>query len=355
MDRPSITFVVPGINARPGGGVRIIFEYANRLAMRGYRVQIIHLGDFTLRSLRLPRPFKHAIVRLGFIRGISWFKFDASIIHILTFIGEEHKTLKADYVCATAAVTASYVNSLPAVCGKKLYLIQDYESWDMSDQDLSLTYQFGMRNIAISHWLEDTVRNLSGQCDCIPNPIDTNVFYPEKGGCREEKTVAVMYSSKPHKGFVDAWAALEIVHDQIPELRVAMFGAERSPAWLPNWVTYSENASDVKLRSIYNKSSVYVCASRREGFALTCVEAMACGCALVVTDFAGSREYARSGHNSIVVEVGKVDAIASGILCLLENDDLRNKFAAQGLSDAKVRTWNSAVDKFETILNELGR
>lgn len=351
----SITFVVPGVNVRPGGGMRIIFEYANRLALRGHHVEIVHLGDFTLRDVGLPRATKRLIVWILYLRGIKWFKFSAPIGRMLAYTKGRQMIEDADFVVATAAVTAEYVKDLPISCGRKLYLIQDYENWDMTTGELHDTYRYGMRNIAISHWLAEIVQDVSGQCDCIPNPIDTDIFYPEIGVERERLSIAVMYSSKPHKGFDDAWAALKRVHEHQPQMRVYAFGVEFRPRDFPAWVTYVENANDAELRKIYSRCSMYVCASRGEGFALTCVEAMACGCSLVVTDFAGSREYAVDGVNSVVVKAGDLDSIADGILRVMNDDALREKLSHQGVIDARKRTWCSAVDQFESIMREADR
>lgn len=346
----SITFILPGINLRPGGGVKIVFEYANRLESRGYKVNIVHLGEYTFRNVKAPKRAKMALIRALYSRGISWFKLSQNVNHYLVFDYDVNKVPSADYVVATAAVTSRFTNRLSDDKGKKLYLIQDYESWDMSEDELSQTYNFGMRNIAISKWLQKIVYDACGQCDLIPNPIDTNVFFPEVNSTRAEHSISVMYHEMPHKGFKYAWEGILKAREIVPDIKVSMFGIYKRPGWIPAWVTYTQNATEDQLRTIYSSTRAYVCASVKEGFGLTCVEAMACGCGLVVTDFAGSREYAVDGENALVVSVKDSDALASSLVCLLTDEELFKRLSSRAIADVRKRNWDVAVSCFESLL-----
>lgn len=77
---------------------------------------------------------------------------------------------------------------------------------------------------------------------------------------------------------------------------------------------------------------------------------MACGCALIVTDFAGSKEYAVDGVNSIVAPVGDVNAIAEGIVKVLRDGELRSRLAAAGIETARRLDWEIAIERFASIL-----
>ncbi len=346
----SISFVIPGVNLRPCGGVKIIFEFANRLAELGYTVNLVHMGDFTLRDRSFPSYLKRSLIRLAFLRNVKWFYLNPKINRFLVFGSDESVLPEADCVFATAAVTAAFVQSLPPSKGVKYYLIQDFENWDLSDDALVETYRFGMHNIAISHWLKQVVLDACGQCDCIINSIDLRSFFVDQKYGRNRNEIAVMYHEKPHKGFRYAWQAIDRLHCMRPDLRVNMFGAYSAPEWLPDWVNYTFCANDAELRAIYNASWIYICASICEGFALTCVEAMACGCALVVTDFAGSREYAVNEVNSLVVPTENVDAIVQAALRLLDDDGLHDRLTSHAVSDASRRDWDSSVNQLIDII-----
>lgn len=350
MAKTSISILVPGVNVKPGGGLRIILEYANRLSDRGYIVTLIHDGNYTLHNSPIPKCIRQLIIFMLYLRGIKWFNLNKEINRRLTFSPGEGSFPDSDYVMATAAVTAKPVIGLSSNKGKKIYLIQDWETWNLPEDELIKTFHAGMQNIAISHWLAEKVASTGAPCDCIANPIDTKVFRNTPGNSRMSCRIALMYNTLPHKGFEYAWEAIELAKREMPSISVDMFGVEPRPSWLPKWASYTYCATDVELREIYNRSEIYLCASINEGFGLTCVEAMACGAALVVTDFLGSREYAEHEINSLVCPTKDSLALSKAIIRLLTDDELRLRLSAQGQVDARKRGWDDAVDKFEALL-----
>ena len=352
-----VTFILPGIPTHATGGTKIVLEYANRLmlAYPGTQVTLCYWndpGDKRMGRVPLPLTVKRAIIRMRSQFHPKWFDLNGAISKRCIFSIDDSSVPDADWVFATAASTASSVASLSAAKGRKGYLIQGFETWEMDEECLAGTYRLGMTNIAIAQWLKEIVDEATGtdDCVCISNPVDTKSFYPQEGVARGAHTVAVLHHKGEHKGFRFAWAALEKARESIPDLNVEMFGACPPPTGLPSWVSYTKDASVEQLRHVYSVSSVYVCASVNEGYGLTCVEAMACGCALVVTDFAGSKEYAIDEVNSVVVSVGNVDSIASGIERVLTDDRLRQRIAANGINTARGLDWKYAVDRFAAVL-----
>lgn len=351
-----ITMIMPGIPTHITGGSKIVFEYANRVAERHPEVmiEILYLSDIDnsrLGSLRMPMWVKRTI---NFVRGKfhpRWFTFHGNVRHRTIFSIDDSTVSDGDWVFATAASTAQGVQALSASKGRKGYLIQDYETWEMPPSELENTYRYGMTNIVIARWLKDKVDSVtSGNCIYIHNPVDTEKYHPDKRFVRDSNSVAILYHPGLHKGFIYAWKAILSARKCIPGLHVNMFGTYAPPADLPEWVTYTRKADEKDLLRIYNSSSIFVCASVKEGYGLTCVEAMACGCALVVTDFEGSREYTRNGENAIVVPVGDVDAISNAMVRVLSNDNLRVSLAKAGVETARSFDWAPAVKQFERVL-----
>ena len=351
-----ITFILPGIPTRPTGGSKIVFEYANRLLSLDSEMVInicfcSNPSVGRMGKLALPSFVKEDINSFRCWYFPRWFHLDNRINKIYISTINDDTVPDADWVFATASSTAFGVNSLSPEKGKKGYLIQDYETWELPPDKLDETFCLGMKNIAVSQWLKELVEKISSEsCEYIPNPIDTTVFHPDYSYRRLPKTVALLYHEGAHKGFSYAWNALLLVKKKIPDLHVKMFGTFKLKHSFPEWVTYKRNASSKDLFKIYNESEAYLCASVNEGYALTCVEAMACGCSLVVTDFKGSREYAVDSVNAIVVPVGDVQAIADGVIRILEDSVLREHISNTGISFAKKSDWNFAIKHFANIL-----
>ncbi|WP_137655507.1 glycosyltransferase family 4 protein [Bifidobacterium moukalabense] len=351
-----ITFIVPGIPERATGGVKVIMEYANRLVENYPGVDVTlcfwgHLGYNMSRKRHILFFIKNCLNLFRIKFQPNWFSLNKKIYKRYISNITDASVPDGDWVFATAALTAEGVKNLSSSKGRKAYLIQDYETWDMKSDEIDKTFRFGMLNITVSHWLENLVNKAaSGSCICIPNPVDTSVFYPDSKFKRQRHTVAVLYHEGAHKGFSFAWKAIEKAREAIPDLQVNMFGTFAKPDGLPDWVSYTRNASAEQLLRIYNESEIYVCASVNEGYALTCVEAMACGCALIVTDFEGSKEYAVNGENSIVVPVGDVNGIASNIVRVVEDPRLRDEIGNAGIRSTQSLDWKTATCEMANAL-----
>lgn len=346
-----ISFVLPGIPGVPVGGIKIAFEYANRLAARGYKVTLYFwLIDDAGRigQTRVPLFVKRGIKQALCFVHPRWFKLDSSIEKRGIYTIDDASILDGDYIVATAVETSRPISCLSSSKGKKYYLIQGFENWGLSDEEVRATYKLGMTNIVVSNWLKKLVSEES-DAYLISNPVDTSVFYNEHTE-RQKNTVAVLYHESAEKGFRDAWSALTIVKKQIPDLYVQAFGVYKNPGF-PSWVHYTKHATQSQLRSIYNSCEAMVCASRFEGFGLTGLEALACGCPLISTDYIGVHEYAVDGENALLSPVQNPELLAENIVRVLNNESLRLSLGHEGEMRAQTLSWDSAVDTFINLLN----
>lgn len=75
---------------------------------------------------------------------------------------------------------------------------------------------------------------------------------------------------------------------------------------------------------------VYVLPSRYEGFGLPLLEAMACGAPIVASDVPVVHEIVHDGENGLLVPCGDPTALASALLRLLGDPELRARLAAGG-------------------------
>jgi glycosyltransferase involved in cell wall biosynthesis len=70
---------------------------------------------------------------------------------------------------------------------------------------------------------------------------------------------------------------------------------------------------------------VCILCSESEGFSNAIIEYMGCGKATVCTDTGGNAEMIINDYNGFVVKVGDVEALAEGILCILEMPSLKEQ------------------------------
>lgn len=349
-----ITFCVPGISRKPVGGEKVIYELANRLAEEGNTVTIVAMSSSVLKKTKLPLFLRLMIYKiLIYLNKIpGWFKFSEKL-NINVVADYSYKNFKdADFVVATEVSTAMPIYKLPKTKGQKIYLIQDYENWNKDNNYVNKTFSFGMKNITISHWLQEIVQQYDkNKTFFLPNAIDTHVFYPITPlNKRNRHTIGLLYHKGEHKGLRYAFNALELVHQKYPDIVVEMFGAPERPN-VPKWYRYHRNLNQNEVNELYNKCSIFLCASVEEGFGLTGAESLAAGCALVSTKYKGVYEYARDKYNALLVPIKDSNKLAESIIYLFKNDDERIKLATNGITSMKERSWSKTLKIFECILD----
>jgi glycosyltransferase involved in cell wall biosynthesis len=107
------------------------------------------------------------------------------------------------------------------------------------------------------------------------------------------------------------------------------------------------------VNEIYNRSRIFLCSSRVEGFGFPCIEAMACGAALVTTANGGSDDYAIHGETALVCEPNDTTAMADYIERLLRDDELRIRLAKQGMEYVRQTfDWDRSAEQLDAFLTE---
>lgn len=352
--KKNVCFVMNGLSKEPIGGHKMIFEYANRLCERSYKVQILVLGEKTWVRFHLPERLRKWLVTKACKIYPKWFKLDKKVEKITTCDKKLYNKLKdTDIFIATAVTTAESTKRIAN--GKKCaYFIQDYENWVVSDDYCQSTYRLGMINIVISTWLKNIIDKYSAEKSIlIKNPVDINSYKiitePKK---RKLRTIGILYHKMPHKGLKYSVEAVYKLKELYPDLEVYMFGVPKRPKEFPSWIHYTRKATQKQTIDIYNKVSVWICATIDEGFGLTGLEAMACGCTLVSTAYTGVLEYAENEKNALLSPVKDVDALVNNVKRVFDNEKLRSDLLTNAQESIKDFSWEKAVDKFEAALEK---
>ena len=389
-----ITFVLPNIAI--GGGVRVVFEYANRLQERGHEVSIVYpiIPPF---SRDLLRQFGLKGAMLKFLKSRNsekrnvW-KTNAKLIRVSTLSQKlkrmfERKIPDADAIIATEWRTAYAVADLGEEKGKKYHLVQNYECWEvwndercwkraeqiskktgepvhlaMADVDTSdlpfhntkklvdNAFKLPLRKITISSWLNELIENKFGQKveNVIINGVNFEKFYNENKTWNKKKRILAPYRDMKWKGAEDAIEAFKIVRKKFSDVQFAMFGPIKGE--IPDWIKFRENVSDKELRELYSSCDIFVFPSWIEGFGLPPMEAMACRCAVITTDTGGTFDYVIPGETALVSPPRSPDSLAKNIIFLIENEEKLKDLSKAGYEYIKRFTWERATDKFENIL-----
>ncbi len=187
--------------------------------------------------------------------------------------------------------------------------------------------------IAASNDLAERARALGArEVRVIPSGVEL----PERVGT-EAEPAEVLYAGRlsAEKGvleLLDAAAGLNLVVAGDGPLR------DRIP-FARGFVPHDE------LQQLYARAAVVACPSRREGFGVACLEAMAHGRPVVATRVGGLLDLVVDGETGIVVPPRDPAALRSALERLLADPDLRRKLGSAGRERARTHfSWERVTD-----------
>lgn len=334
-----INFVV--ISPKVSGGVKAIFEYANRLKALGNEVKILLYFE-NFRSFTKAK-FQSLFFNKNFV---DWFNLQVPVIPI-----HRHFFIpKADVIVATFWRTAKLVNHLPLKFGKKVYFVQHIESlWAGEPSKVDETYTYNMKFIVLSSWIANYLKSkFSKDSIILPTPVNTELIY--NSGVRSKYDmnkirVGIMYHNYDWKGFKEGFTAYKMVKEEFPNVELIILSALPPPKELEAFEIWYKPPQE-KLRDFYSSLDIFLCPSWFEGLGMPSMEAMACKIPVITTDNGGCREYAENLKTAIVVPPKDVLAIKTAIIRLIKTPELRNKLGENGYQKVMQFDWDSQVRKF---------
>jgi glycosyltransferase involved in cell wall biosynthesis len=110
--------------------------------------------------------------------------------------------------------------------------------------------------------------------------------------------------------------------------------------------------ADQAVPALYNGAAAFVLPSLYEGFGMGVLEAMACGCPVVVSNCSSLPEVA--GDAAVLIDPYDVGAIRDGIRRVLD-PDVRDALVAAGLRRAATFTWQRAALQTLAVIDEVAR
>ena len=354
-----ITFVLA--HAGMSGGVRVVAMYAERLQRRGHRVSIV--------STPPPPDFARRLKDL--LRGRGWSSGAAAEPSWFEGTGVPHRVLErlrpvtdadvpdADVVVATYWTTGPWVTALSPRKGAKAIFVQGYEAAPgRFEPALDAVWRLPLAKIVVASWLADLARERFGDenVHLVPNSVDLGQYSAPPRRKQARPTAGMLYATSPTKGADVAVAALERVRRELPDLQAIAFSNERIGEHmpLPGWIEFHYRPAQDQIPRLYARCDVWLCASRREGFGLPALEAMACRCPLVSTRMGGPKDFIDDASNGFLVDVEDSAALADRLLTVLGLEEAQwRRMSDAALATAQGYTWDDATTLLERALAEI--
>jgi spore coat protein SA len=203
----------------------------------------------------------------------------------------------------------------------------------------------------------------------IHNGADETLFYPAAPGERPRNSVPViLYVGRlhPEKGVHVLMAAMRILQERkvaavCKVVGSSFSGGSKPTAYAkslakdrPSNVEFKDFRIQTKIAEEYRSADILCCPSIfQEPFGSVNIEGMACGIPVVASRVGGIPEIAAAG-GVILVEPNSAVELADALQKLAEDEDLRARIAAEGLSSFRRRfTWPTIFKQYQEVTDAL--
>jgi glycosyltransferase involved in cell wall biosynthesis len=352
-----IVFVL--VEASLAGGVRTVATYARLLSRRGHRVTIV---STPAEVPPLPQRLR------SFLRGRGWPRPLPPGPSHLDGLDVEHRKLRrhrpltdrdvpdADVIVATWWRTAEWIALLSPRKGAKAHFIQghDVETPGQPSDRYQATWRLPLHRIVCSRWLLGLARDRYGDASasCVPNGVDLEQFDVPPRVKQERPTVGMVYAPEHMKGCDVAVAAFALASRRVAGLRLVSFGSYpvSSAVPLPPDSEFTWRPDQRVIPRIYGRCDAWLWPSRREGFGLPILEAMACRTPVIAAPAGAAPELLSQG-GGVLLPAPEPEPMAEAIerICSLSEGEWR-ALSDRARAVATQHGWDESVRLFEAAL-----
>ncbi len=229
---------------------------------------------------------------------------------------------------------------------------------EYSRQDLLRTYGLLPEKVAV------TYNGLEAHFTAERQSADEAAHNKQRFGITRDYILAVG-SLQPRKNLVRLIRSYARLRNEQPDFnhQLVIVGrklwlhheifAEAAQALKPRWandVILTGYVADEDLPPLYRNASIFVYPSLFEGFGLPPLEAMACGTPVVTSNNSSLPEI--MGDAALLIDPYDETALAQAILRAVNDEALRTRLRAAGLTRAGQFTWRAAAEKTLQLYQE---
>lgn len=341
-----------------GGTDRVAVELAKIMSEREHEVMFVSVKKVDKDFFSLPAAVRRN--DLGFaaddsvVQGIGYVGVSAvrSLFRLVRLLSHE----KPDFVLSNwtsincFALIACFFSRTKCVCVEHMHFDQPSRLWAMLRR---LLYKRAVKVVCLTSDDLQDYRRLGVNAVKIMNPLTTDV---KALSAREAKVFVAVGRLELQKGFdllIQAFSAVICRH---PDAKLKIYGAgsqkEELEALIVSLglmgvVTLCGARQDIS--SAYSQADFFVLSSRYEGFGLVIVEAQAHGLPVISYDCPrGPSEIITHRKNGLLVNNGSVEALAEGMLELVNDRSLCDRMVAAGFENIERFSHSSIYEEWST-------
>jgi len=318
-----ISFVEPHLEVY--GGIRRIMELANRLAEKGHNVTIFHSDGSPCKWMKCIAKVKSYDEILNEMHDVIIYNDPNPIDYELA--KRARAKLKVFYVLAL------YERDLMKGINPKIFL-----RWNKRMLILRKSLRSPYLKLSNSTWIYRWLReNMNIDSKLLIGGVNTELFHPvEVKKNPNEVRILCSGDARDRKGTKTIFEAVEIVRKE--DLRTIL---DRY---------YGKRIPQERMAEKYSTADIIVDGQWYAGWNNPVAEAMACKVPVVCTDIGGVRDFAFHEETALLVPPRDPKAMASAVLRLINNEELRERLRNNGYEHIVQFNWDKSTKRLEEIL-----
>lgn len=356
-----ICFITPQF--KTGGGNRVFIELANELVKKEIEIEIIYPNNSKEKNtFEIDRNIK--VLSIGRYSDFKILKL-FNVIYTFLWLRKNRKNSK---LIITDPIMSLFYFLLPLKNLYRFLQADDYRIFDdgmiiknkiilkiykffikISYQSNKIKYIFNSKFV-YKTFLEDSKKKI--KYDLVHPSINKNIFYNINKRSEKEINICIVARKHPSKGFItfiECWKKFTykekinkvyiISHDDLSHFDLS---DKKFNMICPK--------SDMEIAQIMNMSHIFISTSWREGFGLPPLEAMACGCGLIISSSGGVEEYAKHDYNCLMYSPKDVEGLLKNLNILILNPGKRARLIENSKEIVKEFSWEKSTKQFLKII-----
>ncbi|MCL2182878.1 MAG: glycosyltransferase family 4 protein [Chitinispirillia bacterium] len=196
----------------------------------------------------------------------------------------------------------------------------------------------------------------------VENGIDINRYCPGNSVVRDEDFLIFVGRLKKYKRVDAILDAMSIIEKNGRKLRLAVVGTgddlprlkkHAARLGLSGRIDFAGFVDEDKKIELLRKAAVFVNPSEKEGWGITNIEASACGTPIAANDAPGLRDSVVHNETGLLYDNNDVRSLASSIQKILDDGQLRERFAVSGRAWAEKFSWDASAQRIEEWLKKI--
>ncbi|MBF0576522.1 glycosyltransferase family 4 protein [Dysgonomonas sp. GY617] len=358
-----IVFVVPSM--KTGGGNRVFFEIANKLS-ENLDVEVIYPNNsLDKNTFEINRNIN--LISVGKL-AISKFSKLKNLLNVIRYLNKKHKN---DIVVVSDPIFSLFSCLLRM---KRLYRFVQADDYRIFDDGAVLgmgillqfykklclySYNYKTNFVFNSHFVYNQYCVDSKRTDVVYNvvhpAINHGVFKPLVKEREHQKQLQICLVARKHpsKGlqtFLNVWNVLPFEITQ-KIANVVLISHDDLSNFDTLGMRIVQPSSDIDIAQMYCQSDIFISTSWREGFGLPALEAMACGCACIISDAGGVNEYALPEENCLMFTPKDEEMLKQQLIRLVTDDNLRDRLTKEAVKKSFLFDWSLSAKQLIKIVN----